>query len=285
MWTGCAGSFDSRNQRWPAGRIDEKRVRLPSWVVRKMYWRPGTSFRKRNAFPDACKRKCRNVKRLRVKKIVTQCPHCLNALKNEYPDLGGNYEVLHHSQFLKNFVKKKTASRKNDRNVTYHDPCYLGRYNQEYDSPRNHKWIGFSVTEMQRHRNESFAVVQAEQGCGWKKIWAPESMKNGCVRLKKQVHPGHRCPFCMTMLSDGIAASGNSEKLETWDVAELMLESIKTWSPASLTRNEIRLSKANLHFEKIDNTIFFWYKVRLTFIQKNGERSREATRVAGTAEN
>ena len=167
-----------------------------------------------------------------VKKIVTQCPHCLNALKNEYPDLGGNYEVLHHSQFLKKLrEEEKLPKGKNHRNVPYHDPCYLGRYNQEYDSPR--KIISesaSSVIEMQRHRNESFCC-----GAGGARMWMEENLGTRIneERVRQAEETGADtlatgCPFCMTMLSDGIAASGNSEKLETRDVAELMLESIKT---------------------------------------------------------
>ena len=127
--------------------------------------------------------------------------------------------------------EEKLPQGKNNRNVTYHDPCYLGRYNQEYDSPREIiSESASSVTEMQRHRNESFCC-----GAGGARMWMEENLGTRIneERVRQAEETGADtlatgCPFCMTMLSDGIAASGNSEKLETRDVAELMLESIKT---------------------------------------------------------
>ena len=127
-------------------------------------------------------------------------------------------------------LKVKGGQFKGKR-ITFHDPCYLGRYNQEYDSPREIiSESASSVTEMQRHRNESFCC-----GAGGARMWMEENL--GTRINEERVLQAEKtgadtlatgCPFCMTMLSDGIAASGNSEKLETRDVAELMLESIKT---------------------------------------------------------
>lgn len=236
MWTGCAGSFDSRNQ---------KVARATAELMKKAGVRFAILGSEEKCTGDLARRSgnemlfqmlaSENVETLNgygVKKIVTQCPHCLNALKNEYPDLGGNYEVLHHSQFLKKLrEEEKLPQGKNDRNVTYHDPCYLGRYNQEYDSPREIiSESASSVTEMQRHRNESFCC-----GAGGARMWMEENLGTRIneERVRQAEETGADtlatgCPFCMTMLSDGIAASGNSEKLETRDVAELMLESIKT---------------------------------------------------------
>ena len=236
MWTGCAGSFDSRNQ---------KVARATAELMKKAGVRFAILGSEEKCTGDLARRSgnemlfqmlaSENVETLNgygVKKIVTQCPHCLNALKNEYPDLGGNYEVLHHSQFLKKLrEEEKLPQGKNDRNVTYHDPCYLGRYNQEYDSPREIiSESASSVSEMQRHRNESFCC-----GAGGARMWMEENLGTRIneERVRQAEETGANtlatgCPFCMTMLSDGIAASGNSEKLETRDVAELMLESIKT---------------------------------------------------------
>ena len=235
FWIGCAGSFDDRSKKVTKAFVKILNKANISYAIlgKEESCTGDPAKRSGNEFLFQMKA-ISNIEILNsydVKKIITTCPHCFNTLKNEYPDLGGNYEVLHHSQFLKKLrEEEKLPQGKNDRNVTYHDPCYLGRYNQEYDSPREIiSESASSVSEMQRHRNESFCC-----GAGGARMWMEENLGTRIneERVRQAEETGADtlatgCPFCMTMLSDGIAASGNSEKLETRDVAELMLESIK----------------------------------------------------------
>jgi Fe-S oxidoreductase len=169
---------------------------------------------------------------LRVKQVVTQCPHCLNALKNEYPQLEGRYEVFHHSTFIAKLVAEGRLHVKPGLagTVTYHDPCYLGRYNGEYDAPR--ALLGAASVdapvEMRRSRNESFCC-----GAGGARMWMEEHIGTRVneERVRQAAEVGATtiataCPFCMTMIDDGVRQTNRDEQITVKDVAELVWENL-----------------------------------------------------------
>ena len=173
-----------------------------------------------------------NLNRLGVKTVVTQCPHCLNSLKNEYPQLDGHYEVFHHSQYIAKLVDEGRLSLTpgHEGTVTFHDPCYLGRYNNEYDAPRMllEGSVREGITEMRRSRNESFCC-----GAGGARMWLEETIgeRVNQERVRQACEVGATtiataCPFCMTMIDDGVKASGKEEEVQVLDVAELVLASL-----------------------------------------------------------
>jgi Fe-S oxidoreductase len=167
----------------------------------------------------------------KVKKIVATCPHCFNSLKNEYPQFGGNFEVVHHSEFILDLVdqgKIKLKDGEFKKRITYHDSCYLGRYNDIYEQPR--KTIssipGVDYVEMERNKSRGFCC-----GAGGGRMFL-EDVEGNRVNIERtkealSVDPeiiGTACPFCMTMLSDGTKELDKEEKVIVKDIAELVLE-------------------------------------------------------------
>lgn len=179
------------------------------------------------------------------RKIVVTCAHCFNALNNEYPQVGGNYEVVHHTQLLNRLVRQKklvpVASVSQD--VTYHDPCFLGRHNKVYDAPRELMAAsGAKLTEMPRHGERSMCC-----GAGGARMWMEEKIgkRINIDRVDEALSTSPSkiatgCPFCRVMLNDGVTArqeKGEGEGVEVVDVAQLMLDSITRLEPAQLGEN------------------------------------------------
>lgn len=179
------------------------------------------------------------------RKIVVTCAHCFNALGNEYPEVGGDYEVVHHTQLLNRLVRQKklipVASVSED--VTYHDPCFLGRHNKVYDAPRElMEASGAKLVEMPRHGERSMCC-----GAGGARMWMEENIgkrinvdrvDEALSTNPKKIATG--CPFCRVMLTDGVTArqeQGQGEGVEVVDVAQLMLNSVTRLEPAKLTEN------------------------------------------------
>jgi Fe-S oxidoreductase len=169
----------------------------------------------------------------KVKKIITACPHCLNTLKHEYPQMGGNYEVIHHTQFIDQLIKegKITLNKSMEETLTYHDPCYLGRYNEVYDHPRS---ILKSVSknglkELDRNGRESFCC-----GAGGGRMWMEESIGKRINRERAEEIVGKKvanvavgCPFCLTMIEDGMKELEKEEEVKTRDISELVAKNMK----------------------------------------------------------
>ncbi len=165
-----------------------------------------------------------------IKKIITICPHCFNIFKNEYPDMGGHYEVVHHSTFLNQLLDKGRLNINPNifkgKTATFHDPCYLGRGNGIYEAPR--KVItdsGIKLTEMKRSRSFSFccgaggAQMFKEAEPGHTEVYAErtrEALNTGASLVATA------CPFCMTMLSDGIKKEGREDDTLNLDIAEIV---------------------------------------------------------------
>jgi len=169
-----------------------------------------------------------------IKKVVTACPHCFNTLKNEYPDLGGTYDVMHHSSFLQGLIddgrlKIKEGGSFKGKKITYHDSCYLGRANKVYDAPRAVlEALDADLVEMKRCRTTGLCC-----GAGGAQMFKePEkgSEDINVERTEEALSTGAKviavaCPFCMTMISDGVKSKNREADVEVKDLAELIAAS------------------------------------------------------------
>ncbi|MFC1900512.1 (Fe-S)-binding protein [Chloroflexota bacterium] len=165
-----------------------------------------------------------------IKKIVTACPHCYNTIKNEYPQFGGEYEVVHHTEFIEELIKegKLKVDEVKGGVITYQDPCYLGRYNDIYDAPRQilEGIPGAEVVEMEQNRERSFCC-----GGGGGRAWLEESTgeRIGDMRAERAIETkaetiATACPFCLQMFEDGVKAKGAEETVKVRDIAEILAE-------------------------------------------------------------
>jgi len=168
-----------------------------------------------------------------VKKIVTTCPHCFNMLLNEYPQAGGRFEVVHHTDFLMGLIDtgRLRLSTEQRARITYHDSCYLGRYNGVYDQPRRALAgvPGVELTEMPRNRDRGFCC-----GAGGARMFMEETegKRVNVERTEEALSTkpdviGTACPFCMTMLTDGVKEKEESERVRVRDIAEIILDAVE----------------------------------------------------------
>jgi Fe-S oxidoreductase len=237
FWVGCAGSFDDR-----AKKITKAIVK----ILHKANVKYAVLGTEEGCTGDPAKRAgneflyqmqaMMNIQVLNgyeVKKIVTGCPHCFNTLKNEYPDLGGNYDVVHHTQFIQSLInegrlKIEGGGTFKGKRITFHDPCYLGRANDEYEAPRAVlEKLDAELVEMKRCKSKGLC-------CG-----------AGGAQMFKEAEPGDRevnierteealemkpsviatgCPFCNTMMTDGVKHYEKEEETKVYDVAELIAQ-------------------------------------------------------------
>lgn len=237
FWVGCMGSFDSRAQK-----ITRAFVRILNKI--------GTDYailgKEESCTGDPARRAgnefvfqmmaLQNVQVLNmynVKKIVTTCPHCFNIIKNAYPDFGGNYEVMHHTQFLQSLIdegklKLNEGVTFKGKKITYHDSCYLGRINGEYEAPREIlQQLDLNLVEMERSRSNGLccgaggAQMFKEEEAGAQRVSeerSEEIMKTGADIVATN------CPFCTNMLQDGLKSKDKQEKVVLYDLAELIVE-------------------------------------------------------------
>ena len=233
-WVGCAPATDVRAQKVARSfaRILNK-ARVNYAVLGKKEQCTGDSARRAGneyLFNELATANVEMLNNVKPKRIVTTCPHCLHTLKNEYPAFGGNYTVIHHSQLIAELITsgrlglKQQIANENYQNITYHDPCYLGRQNHIIDEPRNDiKMIGHSLLELPRHGLKSFCC-----GAGGAQMWKEEEHGQERVnsnRFKEAESTGADvlavgCPFCMIMLTDAKEAA-NSD-LQVLDIAEIV---------------------------------------------------------------
>ena len=236
FWVGCAGSFDDR-----AKKITKAFAKLLNKI--------GVEFavlgQEESCTGDPAKRAgnefvfqmmaLTNIEILNayeVKKIVTACPHCFNTLKNEYPELGGKYDVLHHTQFLKELMgdgrlKIEGGSFKG-RRITFHDPCYLGRANDEYEAPRLLlEKLDAELVEMKRCRTNGLCC-----GAGGAQMFKEPEKGNKDINIERteealELKPNivaTGCPFCNTMMTDGVKHFNKNEEVQVKDIVELIVE-------------------------------------------------------------
>ncbi len=233
-WVGCAPATDARAQKTAqafAKILNAAGVNYA--VLGKMERCTGDSARragKEELFFELATGNVEMLNEVNPKRIVTTCPHCLHTLKNEYPAFGGNYSVIHHTQLIEElFAEGKLEAYPAVRaDVTYHDPCYLGRHNNVYNSPRNVMGkAGASLTELPRHRNNSFCC-----GAGGAQMWKEEEHGRERVsenRFREAMATGKDtlavgCPFCMVMMTD--AGKALKSAIQVKDVAELVAETL-----------------------------------------------------------
>ena len=239
FWVGCAGSFDDR-----AKRVTKAFIKILNAV--------GTNFAvlgtEESCTGDPARRAgneflfqmqaMSNIQVLNgynIKKIVTACPHCFNTIKNEYPDLGGNYEVIHHSTFLQQLInegkiKLAEGGSFKGKKITYHDSCYLGRANNIYEAPREVlQALDADLVEMKRCRTTGLCC-----GAGGAQMFKePEKGKKdiNVERAEEAIGTGATtiavaCPFCMTMMTDGVKNKEKEAVVVVKDLAELIAEAI-----------------------------------------------------------
>ncbi len=239
FWVGCAGSFDARYQKvtksiaklMQIANIDFRILGNEEKCNGDTARRLGNEYLAQMLMQE-------NVETLNnygVKKIVTGCPHCYNSLKNEFPQFGGNYEVIHHSELISNLVsegKIKLRSEVEKSKITFHDSCYLGRYNNIYDEPRLplKKLNGVELVEMGRNKDKGFCC-----GAGGGRMFLEETegtrininRTEEAVRTKANTIAS-ACPFCITMMSDGLKSLEKSDQILVKDIAEIVLENTIT---------------------------------------------------------
>lgn len=236
FWVGCSGSFDQRAQKITK-------------AVAKILTHCNISFAvlgtEENCTGDPAKRAgneflfqmqaLMNIQVLNgyeIKRIVTACPHCFNTLKNEYPQLGGTYEVLHHSQLLQELINvgtlKVAGGKFLGKKIVYHDPCYLGRANSIYEAPREViSKLDAELFEMKRSRANGLCC-----GAGGAQMFKEPEKGNRDINIERteeilQSNPTHvavGCPFCMTMITDGVKYYEKEGEVKVMDIAELIAQ-------------------------------------------------------------
>jgi len=265
FFVGCAGSYDERMKKVSRSVVkilNEAGIKFAT--LGKDETCTGDSARRAGneyLYQTMAKGNVEKLNAVGVKAVITQCPHCFNTIKNEYPDFGGNYKVISHTELINDIIRDKriTLSKVMKEKITYHDPCYLGRHNGVYDAPREAlKAIpGLEVVEMQRSKRESFCC-----GAGGARMWMEEHIgtrinhnrvNEAALTLQHDLDPSVpypnaadktkpgqvgdykgpgtgtvavACPFCHTMVRDGIADTGREETMKVRDVAELVAESM-----------------------------------------------------------
>ncbi|RMG19257.1 MAG: (Fe-S)-binding protein [Bacteroidetes bacterium] len=240
FWVGCAGSYDARYQRvtkalvriLTALEIDYAVLGPEETCTGDPAKRAGNEF----LFQMQAMQNIELMNTYQVKKIITACPHCFNTLKNEYPDLGGNYEVIHHSTFLQQlidtgFIKLKEEGGFKGKKITYHDSCYLGRANGIYEAPRRVlEALDADLQEMKRCRTKGLCC-----GAGGAQMFKEAEKGDKEVNIERTEEAlgtganviASACPFCMTMLTDGVKHFEKEAEVTVKDLAELIEEEME----------------------------------------------------------
>jgi Fe-S oxidoreductase len=236
-WPGCAGSLDARNQKVTTAFVNLMNAAGVSFAVlgseEKCCGEAARRLGNEYLYQSLAAGNIGTLAGYEVKKIVTQCPHCFNTLKHEYPQLGAEFEVVHHTQFLSELVdsgRLKLGQQANDgraerKRATYHDSCYLGRYNGIFDAPRRLLTAsGFDLVELPRNRAKAFCC-----GAGGGRMWLEEDEgeRINLLRTDEVLDSGAdiatvACPYCLTMLKDGVDDREAAGRVRIMDVAEVL---------------------------------------------------------------
>ena len=259
-WVGCMGSFDERNKKVatavakilkaahvnfailgpeeactgdPARRIGNEYL-WQMMAQQNIETLDGYGFNRSSSLSGHNGHASGNGAVAKHRIVLTACPHCFNTIKNEYPQLGGNYEVVHHTTFINTLLVNQSIKLPegfDQRKLTYHDPCYIGRYNDIYDEPRNVLRVLNSndISEMKRNRNKSFCC-----GGGGGRAWMEETIgkRVNQTRVNEALGTGAEvlaaaCPFCITMFDDGIKGVEAEEKMQIEDISEIVVKAIE----------------------------------------------------------
>ncbi|MBG6130754.1 Fe-S oxidoreductase [Aquimarina sp. EL_43] len=234
FWVGCAGSFDDRAKKITKAfvkllhnaNVDFAVLGTEESCTGDPAKRAGNEF----LFQMQAVTNIEVMNAYEIKKVVTACPHCFNTLKNEYPVLGGDYEVMHHTQFLKSLLDegrlKVEGGKFKGKRITFHDPCYLGRANNVYEAPRDLlRKLEVELVEMKRCKRNGLCC-----GAGGAQMFKEPEPGNKDVNVERtedalETKPdiiAAGCPFCNTMMTDGVKSKEKEESVQVMDVAELI---------------------------------------------------------------
>ncbi len=256
-WVGCAGSFDDKNKKVTQSMAKLlKRAGIDVAILGPSEMCTGDSARRSGneyLFQMLAMPNVEMLNTMGVRKIITQCPHCFNTLKNEYPQLGGNYEVIHHSQLLEDLIetgKLDVSNASLEERITYHDSCYLGRHNDVYVAPRKvvGSIKGIEIVEMPRNGTKGMCC-----GAGGARMWMEEDIgtKVNDERAREAIATGATriataCPFCYIMLDDGVKGAGKDEsEIKVGDIAIHLLDAIEN-GERSIANQNAPLASANV---------------------------------------
>lgn len=238
FWVGCAGSYDSRYKKvsrafaqiMQKGGVDFRILGTEEFCNGDTARRLGNEY----LAQELVKHNVETLNNYGIKKIVTACPHCYNSLKKEFQQFGGQYDVIHHTEMITQLLDSGKVQLNDETvnfKVTYHDSCYLGRYNDIYDAPRSslEKINGLELVEMERNKSRGFCC-----GAGGGRMFLEElegsRINEERTREALQTNAdtiGTACPFCMTMMVDGVKALDKSEQVAVKDIAEIVNENLK----------------------------------------------------------
>ena len=240
FWVGCAGSFDARAQKITRAVCEILHHAGVEFAIlgneERCTGDPARRAGNEFLFQMTAMMNIETLNMYGVKKIVTACPHCFNILKNEYPALGGNYEVVHHTQLIQQLIesgklKMKEAGEFKGKKITYHDSCYLGRANDVYEAPRAVlAALDADLVDMKRSRKNGLCC-----GAGGAQMWKedePGDKRINMERSEEALATGAtaivaNCPFCITMLQDGVTAKGKNDDVKVYDLSEMILNNIR----------------------------------------------------------
>lgn len=235
FWVGCAGSFDDRAKKITKAIVKILNHCSVSFAVlgteESCTGDPAKRAGNEFTFQMQAMTNIEVLNGYEVKKIVTACPHCFNTLKNEYPELGGNYEVLHHTQLIQDLINQGKLSLQNNesfkgKKITFHDPCYLGRANDVYEAPRALiEKLDVELVEMKRCKSKGLCC-----GAGGAQMFKEAEKGNKEINIErteealstKANYIATGCPFCNTMMTDGVKNFDKEGSVKVMDIAELI---------------------------------------------------------------
>ena len=239
FWVGCAGSFDQRAQKITKAFVTIlDKVGINYAILGKEEMCTGDPARRSGnefMFQMMAYQNIQILNGYGIKKIVTACPHCFNTLKNEYPELGGTYDVIHHAEFIQQLIdegkiKMAEGGVFKGKKITYHDSCYLGRANNIYEAPRKVlEALDAELVEMKRCKSNGLCC-----GAGGAQMFKEEEKGTVRVNLERTTEAletgaaviAAACPFCNTMMTDGVKSNEKEESVQVLDIAELVAMSM-----------------------------------------------------------
>ncbi len=239
FWVGCAGSFDDRAQRVTRAMVKILEACGIEYAVlgeeEKCTGDPARRAGNEFLFQMLALQNIETLNMYGVKKIVAACPHCFNTLKNEYPELGGHYDVVHHTQLISELIGqgllKVQGGTFTGKKITYHDSCYLGRANNEYNAPRQLiQALDADLSELKRSRSTGLCC-----GAGGAQMFKEDEPGNKRINVERieeilEQDPqivAANCPFCITMLQDGLKAKDKQDHVMVLDLSEMIVQSLK----------------------------------------------------------